>query len=385
MRLLMLAAISFAFTHGRVVAMPQMHVLASPVITTPAPVTAPVQTVASPKVILVTIDGTMWQDVVSSQHGALPTLERWMTTDGALVGADEAVPMEASGPNFVSQPGYTEIFTGRPSACTSNGCARTTQRTLVDDLPDGTSFAVVASWERIALAATSENRAGFISCGRSQHSMASSMSVEQLARSMEGGEPTPGVGDYRPDANTIDLALEALRTDRPTFLFVGLGDTDEHAHHGDHAAYLRALGSADAFLGTVETILDDDGDAASTTILVTVDHGRSDDFRDHGDAFPESRRVWLVAHGAGIGARGAVTSPTPRRLADVAPTVRALLRMPPVTGPGAGKSLDELALRGSADAAAMAEHVDRGDDEKHGESDGDRFERRHRSQESRAR
>lgn len=327
MRVLLAAAV-FASIHGQ--ALPNGALVHD----VPAP--------PAPKVVVVTIDGTMWQDVVVARP-SMPTLARWATTDGAIVGTDETTPMEASGPNFVSQPGYTELFTGRPSPCTSNGCARTAQRTLVDDLPADAHFAVISSWERIALAASSADRPGFVSCGRTTRT-ASSPEIEALAKSMETVDPAPGVGDYRPDASTIDLALEVLRVERPQFLFVGLGDTDEYAHRGDYVGYLGALDRADAFLAAMEKVLEANGDAKSTTIFVTVDHGRSDGFRDHGEAFPESRRVWLVAHGAAITARGPVKSPTLRHLANVAPTVRAILKMAPVPGPDAGTPLTELGV-----------------------------------------
>jgi hypothetical protein len=62
-----------------------------------------------------------------------------------------------------------------------------------------------------------------------------------------------------------------------------------------------------------------------TTVLVTTDHGRARDFRDHGRLYPESGRVWLVAGGDDI--RGGDPAAAPRRytLSDKAPTVRALL------------------------------------------------------------
>ena len=56
-------------------------------------------------------------------------------------------------------------------------------------------------------------------------------------------------------------------------------------------------------------------------------------------------RVWLVAAGSAIGARGRVPSPSPRQLADVAPTLRELLRLPRDTSLSAGRPLAELHLQ----------------------------------------
>ena len=75
---------------------------------------------------------------------------------------------------------------------------------------------------------------------------------------------------------------------------------------------------------------------------MTADHGRGRDYRVHGRAFPESARVWLVAAGRGIEARGFAQAMRPHHLADVAPTVRALLQLPADVAPAAGAPLDEL-------------------------------------------
>jgi arylsulfatase A-like enzyme len=79
-----------------------------------------------------------------------------------------------------------------------------------------------------------------------------------------------------------------------------------------------------------------------TTVIVTADHGRGRDYRVHGRAFPESGRVWLVAAGAAIEARGFAQATRPHSLADIAPTVRTLLQLPADVAPAAGAPLDEL-------------------------------------------
>ena len=96
----------------------------------------------------------------------------------------------------------------------------------------------------------------------------------------------------------MSIALEYLRSERPRLLHVGLGDADEWAHRGDYSAYLNAIHEADAFIGDMVSVLDDEGMLESTTVLVTTDHGRARDFRSHGPAFPESRRAFLFFNGS---------------------------------------------------------------------------------------
>ena len=55
-----------------------------------------------------------------------------------------------------------------------------------------------------------------------------------------------------------------------------------------------------------------------------------------------SARVWLAAAGGPIPVRGLAGVAAPRRLADVAPTLRALAGLPPDRTPGAGSPIREL-------------------------------------------
>jgi hypothetical protein len=332
------------------------NVPAPPVTREIARAVAPKRDPAKPAehVVLVVIDGVKWQDVFGASEDAtdaMPTLQRWMNVEGAVIGAPGiGVPMRASGPNYVSLPGYVELFTGRPSPCQENECTLPRLDTFVDLLPGETTpdgarhgSAIVSSWE--AIGPIVRTKGVTITAGRH-------FRVGKLDGELDGAvdaaaklDPYPGVWDYRPDAATADIALDVLRQREPQFLFVGLGDTDEYAHRGDRDAYLAAMKNADAFLERLDDTLRDEGLLSSTTILVTTDHGRADSFREHGWGWPESKRVWLVAKGAGIAARGAVAAPSERRLANVGATIKRLLGVPSSPGDDTGEPIDELFVR----------------------------------------
>ena len=122
--------------------------------------------------------------------------------------------------------------------------------------------------------------------------------------------------------------------------FLGLGDPDELAHHGDYAGYVAALRSADETVGKLVEFID-----KKTTIVVTADHGRSVHFNNHG-AMPEAARVWMAAPARASRRAATSCSPHPRRLADIAPTLRVVLGMPPDTSERSGAPIDELFDRG---------------------------------------
>jgi arylsulfatase A-like enzyme len=153
----------------------------------------------------------------------------------------------------------------------------------------------------------------------------------------------PGDYDFRPDRFTAPLATRYLEVSRPRFLFLSLGEPDEYAHRGDYGEYLEALRFADEAIAGIVDALGRMGERGKrTTVFVTADHGRARDFRDHGGKWPESARSWLVAIGDGVGSRGAIEGSEERRLADIAPTARAWLGMPPDAASDAGRAIGEL-------------------------------------------
>jgi hypothetical protein len=322
-------------------------------------------------VILVALDGVRWQEVFGGadpvladrhhlapeervdQAHLVPNLARLMLQDGAAVGAPgKDSPMEASGPNFVSLPGYMEMLTGRSdSGCTNNQCARVTLPTVADDVA-GIGLgeaAVISSWPVIENAAASapENvvaSAGRHGGGQSRRALSEDARVAPLLGAAARTPSPVGDTDFRRDADTGEVALAVLAAREPAFLFVGLGEPDEYGHRDDYRGYLDAIHRDDAIVGRIaEQVRARNLAGHPTTLLVTTDHGRAFGFTSHGKEHPESARVWMVASGAGVEARGFVRSPRVRHLADVGQTVRVLLGIEPSRAGAPGAALSELA------------------------------------------
>jgi Metalloenzyme superfamily len=292
-------------------------------------------------VVIVTIDGVRWHEVFDGVDPALaeahglppsgvvgaaeltPNLHRIVATHGAALGAPgHGAPINASGPNFVSLPGYAELLSGRRvTDCKDNLCRGSGRRTLFDDFAanaarGGSGAVAFTSWPDIAKVASER---GPLS------------------------EPAPRPDTFRPDALTADLAILHLRARTPKFMFLGLGEPDEYGHANDYAGYLRSLRYADQRIGEIDQILQElAARGTRTALFVTADHGRADSFVNHGAQFPESARVWLIAAGSAVHATGYVAAPTPRSLADLAPTVRQITGLPRDANAAAGAPLDEL-------------------------------------------
>jgi hypothetical protein len=321
-------------------------------------------------VVLVVLDGVRWQEVfmgvdpaearkkglspteVVGAAALMPSLHDVLIAHGVAVGAPgEGPEMRATGPNYVSLPGYTEILTGRTAtACHDNACPTTKEPTLADELAHGADLreaAVIASWESLDHAASSGAGEVIVSAGRHHGRGLDSLRADAEERGLldeaEKASSYPGGADFRPDRFTADIALHYLVRRAPRFLFIGLGEPDEYAHQDNYRGYLDSLRAADRTLGRLVETLGSMGERGKrTTVLVTTDHGRSSGFRDHGGFAPESGRVWLVASGAGVAEGGIVRSREPHRLADIAPTVRALFGLPADGSEEAGRAIPEV-------------------------------------------
>jgi Metalloenzyme superfamily len=322
----------------------------------------------SSPVILVVLDGVRWQEIFSgvdpvlaaahragpvvSARELLPSLYAALDARGVALGAPGYGVIAASGPNFVSLPGYTEIFGGRPpTACQDNDCAGASGPTIVDAVRDrsrsDSDVAVIASWAPIGRAATQMPSRIVLSAGRRDvtgaHYLSDDPSTREILDRGARADPRPGHDSFRPDRFTAELALRYLEARRPAFLFVGLGEPDEYAHEDDYRGYLASLRAADDFFGRLFAALDRMGERGRRSlVLVTADHGRARDYRDHGAGLPESARVWLLALGGPVHARGFVQGPFERRLADVAPTIRQVVGLPSDHADGAGTPMIEL-------------------------------------------
>jgi hypothetical protein len=305
-------------------------------------------------------------DEISRAPDLMPNLHRIIESRGAALGSEgHGAPISASGPNFVSTPGYMEMLSGRrPISCSDNHCERIGEPTLVDEfttLPGvkTADVAVIASWEGIGKAASFDPSRITISVGRTQGVTRDLLEYDdESARLLREGETSgaaPGQGDFRRDRATAKIALRYLSHKRPRFLFIGLGEPDEYAHQNDYRRYLRSLRAADRVIGEVEAALDELAkDGSGTSLFITTDHGRADSFVSHGRASPESARVWLVATGNAINARGPVAAPFERHLSDIAPTIRQLEGMPADASRRSGHVLDELLASDEARASLVS-------------------------------
>lgn len=309
------------------------------------------------RVVVVTLDGARWQDVFEGSDPSLsgapplppeaimPRAHELVATSGVALGAslEGCGTVHTAGASNVSLPGYLEIFTGRPSHCLDNDCGSVSESVLDEaaraNVP---GVASIGSWDRLVRAVSAGGSGVFVSAGRSWPSaMDAATHLGELAAAGQAADPYPGRGAYRPDVATAAIALEYYRVAKPALFHIGLGDTDEYGHRNSYASYLAALRRADALIGDLADLLETMGEEGEkTTVIVTPDHGRNADFRDHGVFHPESSRTFILAFGGGIAVRGVACPERDITLADIAPTVRVLMGLPRDTTEGHGRAIE---------------------------------------------
>jgi hypothetical protein len=325
-------------------------------------------------IVVVTLDGVRWHEVfegvdprLAAEHGLqsnaivparelLPNLYAIIDSRGSALGAPgHGAAIRASGPNFLSLPGYAELLSGRSeTGCADNQCLGVGVHTIIEQLSarstlDRADVAAVTSWSEIAKVTSLSGCRAAISSGRRagahRELFASDAEGARLLALAEDAPHSLGDADFRADALTADLAIHHLKTHAPRFLFVGLGEPDEFGHMNDYAGYLASLRRADARIAEIDAELRRLAAAGTRTALfITADHGRADSFVNHGEEYPESARVWLIASGSAIEARGFAAAPSERHLADLAPTMRRIAHLPRDTDRAAGSTLTELLI-----------------------------------------
>lgn len=234
----------------------------------------------APHVVLITIDGVRWQEIYngtdSSRDGGhhltpeqlVPNLYDSFVKQGIAIGKDSSII--TSGPNHVSLPGYLEMVRGHQSLdCQNNFCSNP----IIDQ---GIFWffknpVVFSSWPGII------------------------KTIPINSNHITYNIPST----YRSDNLTILSSLYYLNNNHLDFLWVSLGDTDEYGHQDNYYQYIKSLQVADSFIGLLVNKY------PNATFIITTDHGRSLNFRDHGSD-KASERVWLMMRGPSIPKLGSI-------------------------------------------------------------------------------
>jgi 2,3-bisphosphoglycerate-independent phosphoglycerate mutase len=177
--------------------------------------------------------------------------------------------------------------------------------------------------------------------GRTQLRMAETEKYPHVTYFLNGGEERPYPGEDRimvpsPKVATYDLqpemsapeltekAVAAINTGKYDLIVLNFANPDMVGHTGSLPAAIKAVETVDAGLGRIVAAIEKAGGA----LLVTADHGNCELMRDPVTGGPHTAHttgpVPILAYGVG----GGPAALRDGRLADIAPTLLALMGLP---------------------------------------------------------
>lgn len=270
---------------------------------------------------------------VERRRAMMPFLWDSLVPKGVLVGALEGAPVTITNPLKFSAPGYLELFSGKAQPeVTSNDDRRYPIRTIFDVVRDRlatthTDVAAFTSWDVQGHLVSNRPEAVVVSASFEplppEARNAAGMLIEGLQQRVIHDDRS-----MRFDGFTQALAIDYLLRYHPILLHIGHGETDADAHDRRYDRYLTMLQVSDGMIRELwQAIQGDPTLRDRTALVVTTDHGRGHtpaDWTSHGKEVVGAEHVWIFAVGAGVPARGVVTT-VPTTQSQVGPTILALL------------------------------------------------------------
>ena len=268
-----------------------------------------------------------WRETADERaETLLPFLHNIVFSKGSYVGNRDVSSCAAvSNPWHFSYPGYSEILTGVVSdAVNSNSKKPNPEVTileLLDKLPvyQGKT-AAFASWDVFPFI-FNVDRSGLHDNAFEPEPFPAT-DAERFLNELYRNIPTPWP-TVRNDAFTHQYAVYYFHRERPRFLYISYGETDDFAHDGKYDEYILAAHRTDRFIREIWTMVQStDGYRDNTVLFVTVDHGRGEEpietWMHHASALSDNSRyregikgsdeVWMAAIGPGISKAGLITT-----------------------------------------------------------------------------
>jgi hypothetical protein len=275
-----------------------------------------------------------WRESPGERRAALlPFIWGTIAREGQILGnqAKGSVGTVTNGLKF-SYPGYNEMITGAPDRrIDSNSYGPNPNITVFEWLNAKPAYrgrvAALATWGAFrdifnANRSGIDVRAGWTPPFATPRGERQSL-INELFRTT-----TRLWADNTFDVLTHQTLLEYVRTASPRVLFVGYGETDEWAHAGRYDLTLQTARQVDAFIAELWQVMQSmPAYRASTTFIVTTDHGRGDgpaDWKRHGEDVIGAEVIWMAVLGPDTPALGERENQTFTQ-AQVAATIATLL------------------------------------------------------------
>lgn len=353
---------------------------------------AQAQSTKTRNIILVTLDGLRWQEIFQGADSSIlfgseyvkdksvqqqfwhndyrkrremlfPFFWKVIARDGQLLGnRNFGNLVNCANQHWFSYPGYSEMLTGVvDSRIRSNDTIENINPTVLEFIHNQKGFegkvAAFTTW-RVFPYILREKKSGIPVNAGKEKSQGLLSETEILLNELQELIPNPHGARY--DVFTFYLAFEYLKRENPRVLFIGLDETDEHAHGGRYDEYLRAAHRTDYLLQRLWSWIQSNPQYRDqTTLLITTDHGRGkgarQGWRSHGRLTFGSGQIWLAALGPDTPPLGELKFPYQVYQKQIAHTLAAYLDLDYRAGrKAAAEPIDILFFTPELEAAIRA-------------------------------
>lgn len=298
-----------------------------------------------PNIFIITTDGFRWQEIFNGADSAILNNPRyvkdtallnqlywdneinirrrllmpfvWNSIEkkGSLYGnRNYANKVSVTNPYHFSYAGYNEIFTGYadPAVITNKKRYNSNDNILefLNTRPEyKNKVAVFASWNLFEYILNKPKGSIYLNNGYRKLVHDSLTNTEILLDALQQNAD-PDLQTTRNDMLTFVAAKEYIKSLHPKIVFIGFGETDEHAHSSNYDDYLQSAHLFDEYLAQLWYLVNKDPFyKGNTSFIITTDHGRgkrSANWNKHGIFTSGSDQTWLMTIGPGLEAKGEV-------------------------------------------------------------------------------
>jgi 2,3-bisphosphoglycerate-independent phosphoglycerate mutase len=165
--------------------------------------------------------------------------------------------------------------------------------------------------------------------------------------------PSPKVATYdlQPEMSAIEVTdrlVAEVGSGKYDFVFVNFANPDMVGHTGVLDAAIKAIGTIDTCLGRLEAAVRKAGGA----LLITADHGNAETMKDPDTGQPFTQHTTNVVPVVLVNGPAETRRLADGRLADVAPTLLALMGLPQPQAMTGHSLLDGTARHGATQRAS---------------------------------
>jgi flagellar biosynthesis/type III secretory pathway chaperone len=231
----------------------------------------------------------------------------------------------------ISYPGYNEIFTGYadklfiPNLAVSNRNRNVLEYLNTLNVFNG-RIAAFCSWKVLPFI-LNESGSNIPVNGGYEMLDERGDTVNSIINQLQ--ENIHEKGSTRHDLLTFESAKNYMEQKHPKILYLGLGETDEAAHHREYDRYLQKAHQADAMIADLWYYVQTDPFYKNnTTFIITTDHGRGSrpsNWMTHGFWVNGSGQTWMAMIGRGIEPAGEIKEKQRLYQKQIAATIASLL------------------------------------------------------------